>query len=185
MAAAVNFTVTATDNCAGPVSLVCTPPSGSLFPLGTNTVTCVATDACGNTNSVQLQRYRAMPACVQRVHRAADVHHQLRFSRLGQRNLLRRNVDEPGGACHSCVRPSIRLAFSSITYFIGSTNFLRMPGQVFPEFDGFPPDYYTNMLWTVTARDNHGGVFVRQEVFHYDFTPPDDHLSGRHYGHRR
>ena len=47
---AVNFTVTATDNCSGPVSIVCTPPSGSVFPTGTNTVTCVATDSCGNTS---------------------------------------------------------------------------------------------------------------------------------------
>ena len=27
----------------------CTPPSGSLFPLGTTTVNCTATDAAGNT----------------------------------------------------------------------------------------------------------------------------------------
>ena len=47
---AVNFTVTATDNCSGPVSIVCTPPSGSVFPTGTNTVTCVAADECGNTS---------------------------------------------------------------------------------------------------------------------------------------
>jgi hypothetical protein len=46
----VDFTVTATDNCPHPVSLVCTPPSGSVFPVGTNTVTCVATDGCGNTS---------------------------------------------------------------------------------------------------------------------------------------
>ena len=48
--AAVNFIVTATDNCAGPVNLVCAPPSGSVFPTGTNTVVCVATDSCGNTS---------------------------------------------------------------------------------------------------------------------------------------
>ncbi len=47
---AVNFTVTATDNCPGPVTLACTPPSGSVFPPGTNIVTCVAADACGNTS---------------------------------------------------------------------------------------------------------------------------------------
>jgi hypothetical protein len=46
----VSFTVTATDNCAVQ-SLVCTPPSGSIFPKGTNTVTCVATDTSGNTTS--------------------------------------------------------------------------------------------------------------------------------------
>jgi photosystem II stability/assembly factor-like uncharacterized protein len=48
--AQVNFTVRATDNCAVQ-SLVCTPPSGSIFPKGTNTVTCVATDTSGNTTS--------------------------------------------------------------------------------------------------------------------------------------
>jgi len=37
------------DNCAG-ATVVCTPPSGSLFPTGTTTVNCVATDASSNTN---------------------------------------------------------------------------------------------------------------------------------------
>jgi hypothetical protein len=40
----------ATDNCAG-VTVVCTPPSGSVFALGTTSVTCTATDASGNTAS--------------------------------------------------------------------------------------------------------------------------------------
>jgi hypothetical protein len=40
----VSFTVTATDNCPD-VEVVCTPESGSLFPLGSTTVTCIATDA--------------------------------------------------------------------------------------------------------------------------------------------
>jgi len=44
----VNYTVTASDNCPG-VTVVCTPPSGSIFPVGTTTVTCIATDASGNT----------------------------------------------------------------------------------------------------------------------------------------
>ena len=34
-----------------PVIVACSPPSGSVFPIGTNRVTCVATDAGGNTNS--------------------------------------------------------------------------------------------------------------------------------------
>lgn len=37
------------DNCA--VSVVCDPPSGSTFPVGTTTVTCTATDASGNMAS--------------------------------------------------------------------------------------------------------------------------------------
>ena len=47
--AQVFFTVTATDNC-GVKSIVSTPPSGSIFPKGTNLVTSVATDNSGNTN---------------------------------------------------------------------------------------------------------------------------------------
>ena len=48
--AQVFFVVTATDNCAVQ-SVVCTPASGSIFPKGTNLVTCVATDTAGNTNA--------------------------------------------------------------------------------------------------------------------------------------
>jgi hypothetical protein len=39
---------TASDNCPG-VTVVCVPPSGTIFPVGTTTVTCTATDASGNT----------------------------------------------------------------------------------------------------------------------------------------
>jgi hypothetical protein len=71
--------------------------------------------------------------------------------------------------------PSIRLGYSERWLFIGGTNEMRMPGQVFPEFDGFlpaHPEYYENMVWTVVARDNLGHVATRQAVYHYDFTPP-------------
>lgn len=44
--AAVGFTVTATDNA----SIVCTPASGSLFPLGTTAVNCTATASTGTTS---------------------------------------------------------------------------------------------------------------------------------------
>ncbi|WP_205174565.1 HYR domain-containing protein [Bacillus pakistanensis] len=33
------------------VTAVCTPASGSFFPTGTTTVTCIATDAFGNTST--------------------------------------------------------------------------------------------------------------------------------------
>jgi hypothetical protein len=55
-APAVNFTVTASDNCPG-VTVVCKDQnnqvvtSGQPFPVGTTTVTCTATDASGNTSS--------------------------------------------------------------------------------------------------------------------------------------
>jgi hypothetical protein len=48
--ATVNFTVTGSDNCSPP-TIVSSPPSGSVFPVGTTTVTSTATDAAGNTTS--------------------------------------------------------------------------------------------------------------------------------------
>ena len=44
------FAPSASDNFPG-VTTMCTPPSGSCFPVGTTTVTCTATDASGNTAS--------------------------------------------------------------------------------------------------------------------------------------
>ena len=46
----VTFNVTATDNCAV-AALGSTPPSRSAFPVGTNTVTCIASDIHGNFNT--------------------------------------------------------------------------------------------------------------------------------------
>ncbi len=45
----VSFEVLATDDC--PVTVLCSPPSGSAFPKGTTVVTCTATDAGGNRQS--------------------------------------------------------------------------------------------------------------------------------------
>jgi large repetitive protein len=46
--AVVNYTASATDLVSGPVTPVCTPASGSFFPIGTTPVSCYATDAAGN-----------------------------------------------------------------------------------------------------------------------------------------
>lgn len=43
--------VPAATSCDNDNVTVCTPPSGSLFPIGTTTVTCTATDAAGNSAS--------------------------------------------------------------------------------------------------------------------------------------
>jgi uncharacterized repeat protein (TIGR01451 family) len=45
--AVVNFTPQVSDNCSA--SYVCSPASGSAFPVGTTTVSCTATDTAGNT----------------------------------------------------------------------------------------------------------------------------------------
>ncbi|MFJ9501663.1 HYR domain-containing protein [Brevibacillus centrosporus] len=44
-----NYDVTVTDNCPG-VTLVCDPPPGTTFPVGTSMITCIATDKYGNTS---------------------------------------------------------------------------------------------------------------------------------------
>jgi hypothetical protein len=49
----VTYTVTATDDTDPNVTIVCNPPSGSSFPVGITTVTCVATDDCGKTDRCQ------------------------------------------------------------------------------------------------------------------------------------
>lgn len=46
----VTFAVSAIDNCDPKPEIVCTPPSGSLFPYGETPVECVATDLSGNSN---------------------------------------------------------------------------------------------------------------------------------------
>lgn len=50
--AIVNYAAPAvSDNCPGVGAPVCTPASGSFFPVGVNTVTCSVTDAMANTST--------------------------------------------------------------------------------------------------------------------------------------
>lgn len=49
--ARVTYTATAEDATDGALPVTCTPPSGSLFPVGVTTVTCSATDSAGNTGT--------------------------------------------------------------------------------------------------------------------------------------
>ncbi|QYA95244.1 VWA domain-containing protein [Streptomyces anulatus] len=49
--ARIEYTATATDPQDGDLPVTCAPPSGSLFPVGTTTVTCSATDSAGNTGA--------------------------------------------------------------------------------------------------------------------------------------
>ncbi|WP_158102957.1 VWA domain-containing protein [Lentzea kentuckyensis] len=49
--ATVAYQASATNSQGQPLTPVCTPPSGTKFPIGTTTVTCTATDAQGNTGT--------------------------------------------------------------------------------------------------------------------------------------
>jgi len=53
--ARVNFTPQANDLCSTLVTVACEPPSGSMFPIGTTEVHCVATDVAGNSASCSFQ----------------------------------------------------------------------------------------------------------------------------------
>src|SRR5262249_17759048 len=59
------FAPTVQDNCPG-ASFVCSPPSGSVFPRGTTTVTCTAADASGN-QSVCSFKVTVFDICLQDV----------------------------------------------------------------------------------------------------------------------
>ncbi len=50
-----SWTVPASDNCTSPLTVSCSPVSGSVFPIGTTTVTCQSTDAAGNTGTCTFQ----------------------------------------------------------------------------------------------------------------------------------
>jgi hypothetical protein len=52
---------TATDNSGATTSPVCTPASGTLFPIGTTTVSCIATDAANNAGSATFTVTVGMP----------------------------------------------------------------------------------------------------------------------------
>jgi len=49
----VFYSVTATDDCDPAPKVVCDPPPGSVFPVGTNVVTVTATDQCGHQSRCQ------------------------------------------------------------------------------------------------------------------------------------
>jgi hypothetical protein len=49
--ATVSYTASASDDVDPSPSLTCVPASGSVFPIGTTTVTCTATDDAGNSAS--------------------------------------------------------------------------------------------------------------------------------------
>src|SRR5204863_8278391 len=49
--AVATFPVGASDNCSTNTTELCLPPSGSTFPLGVTTVTCIASDGCNEVRN--------------------------------------------------------------------------------------------------------------------------------------
>jgi hypothetical protein len=103
-AATVTFSASATDLVDGAVIPVCTPASGSLFPIGATTVSCTATDARGNTSAPQTFTVTV------RVPQQVDLFEQLIAASTGVgpgQSLLNKALEaraayqagNPGGAC--------------------------------------------------------------------------------------
>lgn len=169
----VNFTVTATDNCADPVSIVCTPPSGSTFPIGTNTVTCIATDSCGNASQCNFKV--VVSGCLHLTIEGPSCTTNYGFLTRATVDSCEATLTNLSLSAYSVENPSVRLGYSDIRIIepVGQarTNLTTAHG-LFPEFDGQPLSNYSNILYTAIARDNKGRVAMVQFVGHYDFTPP-------------
>ncbi|HWY73995.1 MAG TPA: HYR domain-containing protein [Verrucomicrobiae bacterium] len=77
--AVVNFPIFVSDIYDPAPSFTCTPPLGSMFPIGFTTVTCVATDHFGNTNTAYFQvevEGQCDAGCIQ-LNVPADIHTNL------------------------------------------------------------------------------------------------------------
>ncbi len=61
----VTYTATATDAVDPSPTVVCVPPSGSVFTPGVTTVTCTATDRCGNQSTCSFTVTVTSAACLQ------------------------------------------------------------------------------------------------------------------------
>jgi hypothetical protein len=61
----VTWSVSATDDCDTNVTIVCSPPSGTVFPIGSHVVICRATDDCGHESKcefrVEVRRIDPLP----------------------------------------------------------------------------------------------------------------------------
>jgi uncharacterized repeat protein (TIGR01451 family) len=108
----VNYPAPTTgDNCAGTVSVVYTPASGSVFPVGTSTVSATATDAHGNTTTqtftvTVLYNFTgffspvANPTTVNSVNAGRAI--PVKFSLSGNKGLNIFAMDSPSSAPYTC-----------------------------------------------------------------------------------
>ena len=120
--AAVSFTVSATDLVSGAVAPTVVPASGSVFPLGTTTVTATATDGVGNiaTNAFQVvvQHTVAPVAGAGSLHTIRNQQATLAVADLlavcGEPNAYTLSIS--GVSAASTQAGSVQLAANTITY---------------------------------------------------------------------
>ncbi|HEU4999424.1 MAG TPA: HYR domain-containing protein [Lapillicoccus sp.] len=142
--ATVTYTATATDVVDGARPVTCSKPSGSVFPVGTTTVTCTSTDTRGNTSTgtftVTVEAYQA----------------NLEISVTGDSSVVRGvsatytvTVTNKGPSTATNVRTVLAVSGLSIT----STNPSTTSGSV--KIQGVT---YTGALWTTTSIPVNGSV---------------------------
>jgi hypothetical protein len=153
---------TAVDDCDPSPTVKCEPASGSLFPVGTNTVTCTITDASNNSSACSFQVVVAGPTVVflPPIHTSAE-----NLVRVGQTFPVKAKVD-CGGANVRGLAPEIRVAqgdfLESDPAFEQeitqeSTSAADTTG-VMREADGF---YIYNLGTRGLAKDSHYTIIVR------------------------
>ena len=100
--AQATFAPTAIDTQDGAVLVSCLPPSGAVFPIGTNTVVCSATDASANTSSC---RFNVIVLGSRAV--IEDVLADLTFSIQGADPLERRWLNKAIGRLNLSLIPAV------------------------------------------------------------------------------
>jgi hypothetical protein len=142
--ATVTYTATATDVVDGARPVTCSKPSGSVFPVGTTTVTCTSTDTRGNTSTgtftVTVEPYQA----------------NLEIAVTGGFSVVRGasatytvTVTNKGPSTATNVRTVLAVSGLSIT----STNPITTSGSV--KVQGVT---YTGALWTTASIPVNGSV---------------------------
>jgi len=145
-----SFTATAVDIVDGNITPTCVPPSGSLFPLGTTTVTCSATDAHNNTGSASFTI-----TVVDTTPPVVTVPGNMVVEATG-----------PGGANASFTATAVDIVDGNIT-----PTCVPASGSLFPLLPPPPPTTTTTVVCTATdAHNNSGSASFTVTV--QDTTPP-------------
>ncbi len=174
----VSFAGTATDNVAGPITVNCNPPGGSLFPAGTTVVECLASDACANTSRCAFNVTVQSPtnACVRVVITPPMCTPTYGFLARAEAFSCEASLTNLSLRASPLSNPSIRLGYSDIRILepAGTARTsLQTAHGLWPEFDGYNDlSLYRDILYTAETRDNKGRVAIAQFVAHYDVEPP-------------
>ena len=176
-------TPTATDSQDTAVDVVCTPGSGSSFPVGTTVVTCTATDHAGNTDSATFTVTVTQHSATATFDRPIGSAPVMSIARLGRVITVRATVTADGTTVTGPSAQPVHLGVSSgINCSIGSTT------DVIEDFGTGSSASSNLMQWDATAqrwafRLNTGAFAVKPNAcyrvsVYYGGTVVGDRASG-------